>query len=265
MLIFEAEIFSDAFNAFARLEIMLGQPTNWLDAPEHRKFFMDKCRALIPRLKALGLKASWKKAEQIDSYFQTIDTFNTQAAVLVMRQAAESLRENIQFELDGRQFYAPNASYEKYYDQPKLFGDAVFNNFGSAAEDIYEAGMCLALERGTACVMHLMRVQELGLKVLASTLGVTMQNDWGSYLRKIQETLDTRTKASGKRSADEQFYAEAAASFDRLRLAYRNPSMHPEKSYSPERAEQILLAAKDFMNHLAPRLSEPPASTGPHA
>jgi hypothetical protein len=32
--------------------------------------------------------------------------------------------------------------------------------------------------------------------------------------------------------------------------------MHPEKTYSQERAEEILLATKSFMTHLATRLSE---------
>ena len=50
----------------------------------------------------------------------------------------------------------------------------VFNAFPSANNDILEASNCLALERGTATVMHLMRVAEVGLKALASALGVTL-------------------------------------------------------------------------------------------
>ena len=42
-----------------------------------------------------------------------------------------------------------------------------------------------------------------------------------AYLRKIGAELDARAKASGARTADEQFYAEAAANFDRLRRAFR--------------------------------------------
>jgi hypothetical protein len=134
----------------------------------------------------------------------------------------------------------------------------VFEKFPSANEDIYEAGMCVALERGTACVMHIMRVQEVGLKALAAALGITDKNDWGSYLREIHSELDKRAKAAGARSDDEQFYSESAATFDRLKRAYRNPTMHPEKSYSPDRAEHILLAARDPMATLATRLSEVP-------
>ncbi len=173
-----------------------------------------------------------------------------------MHKGFEHLANSVMLELEGRKFYGPLRSFEKYYDHLALFGEPVFNNFPSANDDIYEAGMCLALERATACVMHLMRVLEIGLGALAKAVGVEPQNDWGAYLRKIQEELDRRAKSSGARSPDEQFYAEAAVSFDRLRRAFRNPTMHPDKSYSQERAEEILLSTKSFMAHLATRLSE---------
>ena len=84
-------------------------------------------------------------------------------------------------ELNKRQFYAPTRNLMKYYQQPKLFGDDVFNNFPSANEDIEEAGTCLALERATACVLHLNRALEVSLNVLANAaLGTGKRNDWGT-------------------------------------------------------------------------------------
>jgi len=143
------------------------------------------------------------------------------------------------------------------FEQTKpLFGDMVFNAFPSANEDIEEAGKCLSLERATASVMHLNRALEVCLKALAKAVGISSQNDWGSYVREIEKELEKRKKTSGARSTDEQFYAEAAANFDSLKRAYRNPTMHPEKTYSTERAEEILLATKSFMSHLAARIKE---------
>ena len=168
----------------------------------------------------------------------------------------DKLQTNIQLEMDGRKFYGPLRAFEKYYDQPQLFDADVFKNFPSANEDIVEAGTCLAFERGKATVMHLMHVVEVGLKVLASALGAQQQNDWGSYLRGIETALAQRVKTSGARSADEQFYAEAAITIDNMRRAWRNPTLHPEKTYSPERAEEILVSVRSFMKHLATKLSE---------
>ena len=137
-----------------------------------------------------------------------------------------------------------------------LFGDEVFNAFPNASDDIAEAGACLAFSRGTACVMHLMRAAEVSLAALAKALGVKRQNDWGSYLREIGKELQKRAITSGARSPDEQFYAEAAAGFEHLKRAWRNPTMHVDRTYSPERATEIFDAVRSFMRHLATRLSE---------
>jgi hypothetical protein len=159
-------------------------------------------------------------------------------------------------ELEGRKFYGPLRRYEQYYEEPQLFGDQVFDRFPSANNDIFEAGTCLALERGTACVMHLMRVVEVGIKVLAATLGVGKQNDWGTYFREIDKELADRGKLAGKLTPDEMFYAETRVTIDGVRIAWRNPTMHIENNYSPERAEEILIAVRALMRHLATKLRE---------
>jgi hypothetical protein len=170
-----------------------------------------------------------------------------------LRRALMQLGDTLFMELDSMKFYGPLERYIKYFEQQQLFGIEVFNGFSSSNDDIYEAGTCLALERATA---HLNRALECGLAALAKAVSVPKQNDWGRYIQKIGEELDSRAKAAGTRSPDEQFYAEGAANFDRLRRAYRNPTMHPEKTYSQDCAEEILLATKSFMAHLATRISE---------
>lgn len=160
-------------------------------------------------------------------------------------------------EIRARLVFTVSHNRATYFESVEpLFGDDVFNAFPSANDDIAEAGACLALDRGTACVMHLMRAVEVGLAALAATLGVPKKNDWGGYLRGISQELATRATASRARSEDEQFYSEAAASFDYLRRAWRNPTMHVEKSYSAERATEIFEAVKSFMRHLAMKISE---------
>jgi hypothetical protein len=173
------------------------------------------------------------------------------------RHYAQDLVNRFKDEMTSRLVFTIPHSRASYFEATApLFGDPVFNAFPSANDDIAEAGSCLALGRGTACVMHLNRALECGLAALAKAVGVTKQNDWGGYIREIGRELDARTKVAGARSDDEQFYAESVANFDRLRRAYRNPTMHPEKTYSQDRAEEIYLATKSFMDHLAGRLSE---------
>jgi hypothetical protein len=174
-----------------------------------------------------------------------------------LRQTLEYVRQAITIGLNRRKFFEPEPHYLNYFENPKLFGDAVFAAFPKATDDIVEAGTCLALERATACVMHLMRAAEVALHVLAKTVGVTEPlNDWGSYLRETDKKLIEKAKAAGKRTADEEFYSEAIAQLDHVKRAWRNPSMHIDKSYSQPRAEEILLATKSLMAHLATKISE---------
>jgi hypothetical protein len=153
-------------------------------------------------------------------------------------------------------------SHATYIEDPLCFDSndssarKVSTQFSSAAEDIAESGVCLALGRSTACVMHLQRVMEVGLQSLAAALSIPKQNDWGSYLRQIETELQQRLKRSGARSEDEQFYAEVKVTFDAVRRAWRNPTMHPEKVYTVERAEEILISVRSFMRHLATKLHD---------
>src|SRR6266404_438123 len=177
---------------------------------------------MIASLKKLELPVSVKTAQEMVMGSVTIEA---------LHRAIEQLWNTVAMELDGRKFYGPLTKFASYYEQPKLFGDEVFNKFPSANNDIFESGTCLALERGTATVMHLMRVVEVGLKVLASTLGVGIQDDWGGYSRAIQaidDALTAKIKAAGKRTPDQQFYAEARVTIDGVKIAWRNPVMHVE-------------------------------------
>jgi hypothetical protein len=205
------------------------------------------CRDIINILRTLDLPHSIKVAENLLMDAKTAETAH---------QAIRELTNSAMLELEGRKFFRPLRTYESYYENPKLFGDQVFTNFPSANEDIAEAGTCLALERPTACVMHLMRVMEVGLAALGKAVNVSKQNDWGGYLREIDKALAASMKAAGARTAVGQFYAEAAAMIDNVRRAWRNPTMHADKSYSLERAEEILQSVKSFMRHLATKLSE---------
>jgi len=246
MLTLDAKEFIEVLHSLLRVEQAFRGKTGIIVAAAQAD--VDKSiEEIIRRLKKLDLPVSVKTAEHM------CKDCNTQSK---LHEGIKQLSNTVMLELDGRKFYGPLRRYEQYYEQPMLFGDEVFAKFPSANNDIFEAGTCLALERGTACVMHLMRVCEVGLKVLAGALNVTPQNDWGAYFREIDVALDTRIKASGKRTIDEQFYAEVRVTLDGVRIAWRNSTMHIDQNYSPERAEEILIAVRGLMRHLATKLSE---------
>jgi len=246
MLVFNARPFANLLLALAKNQEPLTLHSDRL--PDNTVYAMNSASdEIASHCDELDLPVS---AEMARNGLKGIKSF------LHLRLSMNQMMNTLLIELNNRKFYAPTRNMWKYFENSSLFGGDVFANFPSANEDIQEAGTCLSLDRATACVMHLNRALEVSLLALANAVGVTKKNDWGAYIREIAKELDARMKSSGVRSHDEQFYAEALANFDRLRHVYRNPTMHPEKTYSIDRAEEILLATKAFMSHLATHLKE---------
>lgn len=195
-----------------------------------------------------------QQIERIEDY---LDTQGKNASPTVFREMLQDLRGRVHDSLAGHVFLEVNATHAAlYFDKPMLFGLEVAERFPDAADDIAEAGTCHALNRSTACVMHLMRVVEVGLRALASALDLPNRPDWGKHLKDIEKELENRYKAAGCRTSDEEFYSEAAAQLGHVKTAWRNPTMHVDRTYTPERAEAILVAVRAFMQHLASRLSQ---------
>jgi hypothetical protein len=184
-----------------------------------------------------------------------IEDIISRAPSLTNSQGAEQIAQldkMIRWEMESHLFFFLTPDESDLYKQVQsLFGDEVRDHFPSAGFDVAEAGKCLALSRSTACVMHLGRVVEVGLRTLAATLGLPARPDWGRHLTDIEKELTNRYKAAGARTPDELFYSEAAAQIGHIKTAWRNPTMHVDKTYTEDAAKDILQAVRSFMEHLA--------------
>jgi hypothetical protein len=168
-------------------------------------------------------------------------------------------------EIEGKAFFYVPAERIKFFprmDDPHIFGKAVANAFPSAMQDIAESGVCLALDRGTACVFHLMRVLEIGLTALGAKFGVSLAHtNWAPAIEEIQSRIremhkDPASKALPDCKEQQEFYAQAASHFGILKDAWRNYTMHVRGFYTQEQTEQIFENVKSFMQKLAERLHE---------
>jgi hypothetical protein len=164
--------------------------------------------------------------------------------------------QSAKYEAHAKVFLGLDTSNAALWNDTQPFGADVFAAFPSAQLDISEASKCLAVNRGTACVMHLMRAIEVALKALASNLRIGRQNDWGSYIREIEKHLSESLKTSGKHSSEEEFFALATVSFDVVKRAWRNKTMHVEKTYNPQHAKEIFEATRIFIVHLSSKIRE---------
>lgn len=137
-----------------------------------------------------------------------------------------------------------------------LFGFEAKGQFVDAQPDIAEAGKCLAFGRSTAAVFHLMRVTEVGLKALAKPLGIPYAPSWENYLRQINERVQLKQKKKGIQwKRDESLFKEIAGDLLSVKTAWRNTTMHIERQYTGEEAQEIFAAVRTFMQRLATRFA----------
>jgi hypothetical protein len=160
-------------------------------------------------------------------------------------------------ELSERHFlYVPPDRVDLYM-KPMLFGKEVNDRFSAAIDDIEEAGKCLALGQGTACVLHTMRILEVGLKALAAALNIPYAPSWESYLSQISTNIAKKHKNKTKAwRRDEKFYRDLSGDLLIVKQAFRNPTMHVDRKYGVDEAEQIFAAAKTFMVRLVEHFSQ---------
>ena len=76
----------------------------------------------------------------------------------------EALFNNIVSECDANVYFQIGSEFKKYFSPDSVpFGNAVFESFRDARDDIAAASRCLAFDESNACVFHLMRALERAL------------------------------------------------------------------------------------------------------
>jgi len=180
------------------------------------------------------------------------------------------LQRQITLELLKRTFLYMPAPNNTYYDQEKLFGGDVYDKFESARVDIKSAGSAFAVELYTACVFHLMRAAEHGLRAVANDRRVQLttrsgnpypidMGTWEEVLRGLSDELEKI--ANWERSLGEikvqalRFYSSAIEEIRAIK-EWRNAAMHAREEYIVEDASQIMAHVKRLMVTLSGRISE---------
>jgi hypothetical protein len=178
-------------------------------------------------------------------------------------QALAGLNIALLRELDERALFVVPAGHAGLYRNERMLGDAVFEAFPSAREDIAEAGSCYATGCYTAAVFHGMRVLEHGLRAMATDLGRTYDTQsWGGILDEI-ETEIGRVRKNGipglsKAEKDHKlgFWSEAAKEFGYFKDGWRNHVSHGRTFYDEHSALGVLRHVGTFMAVLARHLKE---------
>jgi hypothetical protein len=173
------------------------------------------------------------------------------------------LIEAVEAELKMRRFaYVPVARATKLDNIDNDWAD-VQAAFPTSKEDIRDAIECYALDKHTACIFHLMRVSEHGLRNLARRLRVTLTDkgkkqplefaDWDKIITAIKNKIAEARKLSKgpTKEARLQSWSEAADHCEYMKDNWRNAVSHTRKSYTPSDAMQASERVHAFMSFLA--------------
>jgi hypothetical protein len=166
-----------------------------------------------------------------------------------------ALNDRIRDDLKVEHFFHLAPADVPLYLGAEPFGSAVGRAFPKTSEDIAEAAKCLALQRPTACVFHLMRVMEEALRTLAKKLNVKTINpnieSWNKITDHVNKVINALPAGTDKEKTRKVKWGSALAHLNSVRIAWRNEVMHPKQSYTREEGHTIFNAVRAFMIDLA--------------
>lgn len=206
---------------------------------------------VVEMLEEIGLPVSTAQAKRMQAAAR-----DGKATAADFVRMAEELRVRIDDELAAELFLHVPSTRAKYFARPD-FDSTVAKAFPDATLDIEEAAKCFALARWTACVFHLMRASEHGLRSLAAFLGVTFDfKNWDPIVKKMRSEVDNYNTSSFKGNLD--FLRQSLERLTAVQVALRNEVMHSRSFYDEERAFDIYRAVRGFMKQLAIQLKSTP-------
>jgi hypothetical protein len=244
--------------SFMNISQLQGFLDSWLihnkdKATEKMDEIADVCAVWGDHCRALGLQSSASQVKRIESTLKVGCSKEKFVALL------EEFQNRLNDEIAIRKIYMIPVE-KAVYLYGVQFGDPVRLAFTSAMLDMDEAGTCYAMGRNTACVLHLQRVMEAGLRKLAElTVPESLHNpSWDAILSKIDQELAVK-----KREDRNPFFnkhmgriSESAALLRSVKFAWRNPAMHVTGIYDEDKALAIYSATVSFMRYLSEFMTE---------
>ena len=169
----------------------------------------------------------------------------------------DGIKYAIQTELENRAALLLSKDEADLFERGNLFGEAVYNAFPEARDEIKNAGTCLAAGLNTATVFHLMRVAEFGLRKLAKPFNIKLPHQiehatWGKVLEAIQIELDKKgVRRSSAKDKKLQRNSQLLLEIKAFQHLWRNPVSHLRGRYDELQAESAFNHVRAFMQKLS--------------
>jgi hypothetical protein len=167
--------------------------------------------------------------------------------------ALQELENRIEDELKRRKFFYISHERAKYYEQSHPFGQNITEMFPELMEDVSEASNCLGAGRFTAAVFHLMRVMEASLPRMAKLLSAEVKSNdtWNDIVSRVDKAIKDLPNATTEQQSRKTKFREVTIFLHQVKNAWRNPTMHPKRTYTEEEAVRIFENVRSYMQELA--------------
>jgi hypothetical protein len=177
-----------------------------------------------------------------------------------LRVLLEAVEADLAFE---RFFHYPRHKGQLLLVVPGEWG-ATIAAFPSAEVEITRGVDCYALLHNAACVFHMMRVAEIGMRALARERQVTFPKhplewaEWENVIDQIESKAKAATAGMSRgpeRDAARGFYTAAVAQLRAFKET-RNRIMHMRGDFDELDAQRAMGQVRDFMNGLSAKVDE---------
>jgi hypothetical protein len=93
---------------------------------------------------------------------------------------------------------------------------------------------------------------EIGVQELGTKLGVQLasEKNWQNILDEMNKAIKNLPDKAPQEKDTRNLYAESAAHLYTVKLAWRNPVMHPKSTYSEEESRDIFNHVRSFIRQL---------------
>lgn len=256
---FRASSFSAAIGALVRAASFIegfnvsGMPE---DIEADRQIVLKELTESGPEFEELPLSRVVKL--QLERTKGRVEHANSEELIVLLRE----LHNNLLAELTSAWFLMIKADRREFYEMRAApFGDNVASAFGDANRDIAAASRCYALDEWTACVFHLMRALEHGLRIMAKKVGLSAEamahENWKNIIDQVEKKI---REIEGEPKSPEKIertrvFSAAAVQFRYFKDAWRNHVSHSHASYDEREADTIYTHVKAFMGQMADAVS----------
>ena len=182
-----------------------------------------------------------------------------------IKTALEELWKTLEWEMKLEHFFHYKRNDVSRLENIETDWQKTLQRFKSVKEETIAALDCYGFRDFNACIFHLMRVAEIGLRALAKERAVSFPDkpiEWAEWQHLIDQ-ISAKGKAAAQsfpvgqeRDAARDFYSGAVHHFEGFKDKYRNSVMHMRRNYDELDALRSINQVRDFMNGLSAKISE---------